>query len=36
MIMEKTEAEFAKLFKDVSEVNLIDGVRLSLEMGAGS
>lgn len=34
MIMEKTEAEFAKLFEDVSEVNLIDGVRLSLENGS--
>lgn len=34
MIMEKTETEFAKLFEDVSEVNLIDGVRLSLENGS--
>jgi phosphoglucosamine mutase len=34
IIMEKTEAEFHKLFEDVAEVNLIDGVRLSLENGS--
>lgn len=33
-IMEKTEAEFPNLFEDVSEVNLIDGVRLSLKNGS--
>lgn len=34
IIMEKTEAEFPKLFEDMVELNLIDGVRLSLKNGS--
>jgi len=34
IIMKKTEAEFPKLFEDMVELNLIDGVRLSLKNGS--